>query len=229
MDAEYDPTKGLFGPALQKMRETSALRKQEAEVFDLCLPMKPIPHPPQTQRTGFAAGAAAARGREVGAGVQRKAAGQQACKQPRSESSKPWGKHSYAAVAARSRASNPRDGKKKKSSKSSSSSPPLKKNQGEMPQFRYPGCSQFSRVPFSTGFLTSGSTGKRAWAAENTVSPSTFSLHKNKVFSLAARPGAEGEAQKRNKNKNLSGSLTASRGSLHSPDGRAPLAGTGSE
>ncbi|KAK0156238.1 hypothetical protein N1851_000491 [Merluccius polli] len=29
MDATYDPTKGLFGPALEKMRETSTLRKQE--------------------------------------------------------------------------------------------------------------------------------------------------------------------------------------------------------
>lgn len=27
MDAPYKPTKGLFGPALQKMRETSTLRK----------------------------------------------------------------------------------------------------------------------------------------------------------------------------------------------------------
>ncbi len=31
MDAAYDPTKGLFGPALEKMRETSTLRKQEEE------------------------------------------------------------------------------------------------------------------------------------------------------------------------------------------------------
>lgn len=28
MDAAYDPTKGLFCPALEKMRETSTLRKQ---------------------------------------------------------------------------------------------------------------------------------------------------------------------------------------------------------
>ncbi|GLD48698.1 uncharacterized protein AKAME5_000263200 [Lates japonicus] len=35
MEAAYDPTKGLFGPALEKMRETSTLRKQEDEAFDL--------------------------------------------------------------------------------------------------------------------------------------------------------------------------------------------------
>lgn len=76
MDAEYDPTKGLFGPALQKMRETSALRKQEGEAFDLYLPRKQTPRLPQSQRTGFAAAAAAARGRQVAARVQRQAAGQ---------------------------------------------------------------------------------------------------------------------------------------------------------
>lgn len=36
MDASYDPTKGLFGPALEKMKETSTLRKQEGEAFNLC-------------------------------------------------------------------------------------------------------------------------------------------------------------------------------------------------
>ena len=35
MDATYDPAKGLFGPALEKMRETSTLRKQDGEAFDL--------------------------------------------------------------------------------------------------------------------------------------------------------------------------------------------------
>lgn len=41
MDAEYEPTKGLFCPVLQKMRETSALWKQEGGAFDLCLTRKP--------------------------------------------------------------------------------------------------------------------------------------------------------------------------------------------
>lgn len=67
MDVEYDPPpKGLFGPALQKMRETSTLRKHEGEAFNLCLPRKQNSCPPQTQRSGFAAAAAAARGRPGG-------------------------------------------------------------------------------------------------------------------------------------------------------------------
>ncbi|GLD57017.1 uncharacterized protein AKAME5_002869500 [Lates japonicus] len=49
MDAAYDPTKGLFGLALQKMRETSTLRKQEGEAFDLCLPRKHVPRPSRDQ------------------------------------------------------------------------------------------------------------------------------------------------------------------------------------
>lgn len=43
----YDLTKGLFGPVLERMRETSTLRKQEGEAFDICLSRKvdPSPHP----------------------------------------------------------------------------------------------------------------------------------------------------------------------------------------
>uniref|UniRef100_A0AAV2K2F4 GAG protein n=1 Tax=Knipowitschia caucasica TaxID=637954 RepID=A0AAV2K2F4_KNICA len=40
MDTAYDPTKGLFGPALEKMKETSTLRKEEGAAFNLCLPRK---------------------------------------------------------------------------------------------------------------------------------------------------------------------------------------------
>ncbi|KAL6467752.1 hypothetical protein MHYP_G00234290 [Metynnis hypsauchen] len=46
MDAAFDPTKGLFGPALEKMRETSTLRKQEDEAFNLCLPRRQGAHAP---------------------------------------------------------------------------------------------------------------------------------------------------------------------------------------
>ncbi|XP_075948857.1 uncharacterized protein LOC142951249 [Anarhichas minor] len=114
MDAAYDPAKGLFGPALEKMRETSTLRKQEGEAFDLCLPRKHIPRAPQTQRAGSAATATATRWRQEGARPYRQAAGQQTKQQPRSDNPKPWGKHSFAAVAARNRPPHPGDGKKKR-------------------------------------------------------------------------------------------------------------------
>ena len=70
MDAAYDPTKGLFGPALEKMRENSTLRKQEGEAFDLCLPRKEAPRPPQPARSGFAAAAVAARGKQASESLQ---------------------------------------------------------------------------------------------------------------------------------------------------------------
>ena len=114
MDAAYDPAKGLFGPALEKMREASTLRKQEGEAFDLCLPRKHIPRTPQVPRAGFAATAATARGRQGGARPHRQAASQQTNQQPRAENSKPWGKHSFAATAARNRPSHPGEGKKKR-------------------------------------------------------------------------------------------------------------------
>lgn len=37
MDAAYDPTKGLFGPAMEKMCETSTHIKHEGETFDLTM------------------------------------------------------------------------------------------------------------------------------------------------------------------------------------------------
>ena len=45
-NAAYDLTKGLFGPILERMKETSALRKQEGEACDLCLSreVEPSPH-----------------------------------------------------------------------------------------------------------------------------------------------------------------------------------------
>ncbi|KAL7851538.1 hypothetical protein AOLI_G00218940 [Acnodon oligacanthus] len=49
MDVAFDPTKGLFGPA--QMRETSTLRKQEDEAFNL----RQVPRPPQTGQQSFAA------------------------------------------------------------------------------------------------------------------------------------------------------------------------------
>ncbi len=81
MDAAYDPTKGLFGPALENMRETSNLRKQEDEAFNLCLPRKPALRPSsQLPRQGFAA-AAAARGRPMSSRTQRPGHGGQQASQ----------------------------------------------------------------------------------------------------------------------------------------------------
>ncbi|KAE8291639.1 hypothetical protein D5F01_LYC08995 [Larimichthys crocea] len=113
MDAAYDPTKGLFGPALERMRETSTQRKQEGEAFELCLPRKQIPRPPP--RTGFAAAAAAARGRQGDAGPSHRPGAGRGDQQPRAGNNKPWGKHSFAAVAAakRNSAQPQREGKKR--------------------------------------------------------------------------------------------------------------------
>ena len=63
-DAAYHPTKGLFSPALEKMRETSTLRKKEGEAFDLCLPRKQALR--FSSHTGYAAAAAVVRGRQPG-------------------------------------------------------------------------------------------------------------------------------------------------------------------
>ncbi|ROL48209.1 hypothetical protein DPX16_1646 [Anabarilius grahami] len=115
MDAAYDPTKGLFGPALEKMRETSTLRKQEDEAFNLCLPRKQTPRPlSQPARQGFAA-AAVARGRRTGARNMRPAlSGQNTDQRQRSDGSGPWGKHSFAAAEGRNRPPHPEERKKKR-------------------------------------------------------------------------------------------------------------------
>ncbi|KAL7853439.1 hypothetical protein AOLI_G00202830 [Acnodon oligacanthus] len=56
MDVAFDPTKGLFGPSLDKMGETSTLRKQEDDAFDLCLPRRQLrtghPTPQKERRSG---------------------------------------------------------------------------------------------------------------------------------------------------------------------------------
>ena len=115
MDAAYDPTKGLFGPALERMRETSTRRKQEGEAFNLCLPRKPNSQPQQVPRAGFAATAAAVRGRQSGVRMQRGAGGQQGAHQAKVENQRPWGKHSFAVAAAKNKPSHPGEGKKKRS------------------------------------------------------------------------------------------------------------------
>lgn len=115
MDMPYD-AKGLFGPALEKMRETSTLKKQEGEFFDLCLPWKPTLRPPQGPRASFAA--AAVKGRQWGCRPQREAADQRANQQPQQypqQNQKLWGENSFA-VAAKNRPQHPGDGKLKQMS-----------------------------------------------------------------------------------------------------------------
>lgn len=112
MDAAYDPTKGLFGPALEKMKETSTLRKQEGEAFNLCLPRKQPSRPVQVQRAA-PTGPTGPKVFRTGTGPQ-KTVGQQADQQQRSGNPKLWGKHSYAAVAAKNRSSCPEERRRKK-------------------------------------------------------------------------------------------------------------------
>lgn len=114
MDAPYDPTKGLFGPALEKMRETSTLRKQEDEAFNLCLPRKPAPRPPQPTQQGFSA--PAVRPRQGGVKAHRPPPPtQQPNQKPRGPNPGQWPKPSFAAVAAKNRPPQTMDGKKKRS------------------------------------------------------------------------------------------------------------------
>ncbi|KAK7907218.1 hypothetical protein WMY93_015830 [Mugilogobius chulae] len=84
MDAAYDPTKGLFGPALEKMKETSTLRKQEGEAFNLCLPRKQQPSRPVQAQRSTSTGQSGPRVFKTNTGPQ-KTAGQQAGQQQRSE------------------------------------------------------------------------------------------------------------------------------------------------
>ena len=113
MDAEFDPSKGLFGPAIDRMKQACDLRKKEGEAFNLCLPRKPAPRPPQPPRQGFAA---AARGRQQSYTRQAKPPPEERAENPevRNPRHKPWGKQSFAAAAAKNRPPNPPDGKKRR-------------------------------------------------------------------------------------------------------------------
>ncbi|CAL9692893.1 unnamed protein product [Knipowitschia caucasica] len=122
MDTAYDPTKGLFGPALEKMKETSTLRKEEGAAFNLCLPRKQPPRPAQPQRAG-PSGQTGPRVPRAGPGPQRGAtqhpgqhSNQHSGQQQRPGNSRPWGKHSYAAAAAKNRSSQSGESKKKRNS-----------------------------------------------------------------------------------------------------------------
>lgn len=152
---------GLFSPALEKMMETTTLRKQEGEAFDLCLPREHIPRPPPRQRAGFAA--AAVRGKQEGAKPQRQAAGQQ--------------------TAHKSHSENPNTKKKRSCPNPStlSSSPSNKQNKegGAKPQnfwFRGPECLQSSSGPLSVS-LPSHSRGGKSGTAVDIFFNSRHSQH----------------------------------------------------
>ncbi len=99
MDAEFDPSKGLFGPAIDTMKQACDLRKKEGEAFNLCLPRKPAPRPPQPPRQSFAA---AARGRQP---YTRHVKPEEWAENPEVKNPRPklWGKQSFAAAAAKRR------------------------------------------------------------------------------------------------------------------------------
>ncbi|KAJ8332968.1 hypothetical protein SKAU_G00418640 [Synaphobranchus kaupii] len=101
MDSPFDPfkVKGLFGEAVNSMQQACDLRKKQGEAFNLCLPRKPTPRQQPPPRSGFAA--AAAKNRTAAAKEPRGPNVEQAVsQQPRAPNQKPWGKHSFAAVAA---------------------------------------------------------------------------------------------------------------------------------
>ncbi|KAJ8333524.1 hypothetical protein SKAU_G00415320 [Synaphobranchus kaupii] len=101
MDSPFDPlkVKGLFGEAVNSMQQACDLRKKQGEAFNLCLPRKPTPRQQPPPRSGFAA--VAAKNRTAAAKEPRGPNVEQAVsQQPRAPNQKPWGKHSFAAVAA---------------------------------------------------------------------------------------------------------------------------------
>lgn len=119
MDAAYVPTMGFFGPALKRIRETSTRRKQEGEAFDLCLPHKIQSRPTQPPPAGFAAAAGRAKHSYR---AQKPGPAQQSGYQSKAENLRQWGKHSFAAMAARNKSSShPGERKKKHAAYSHSS------------------------------------------------------------------------------------------------------------
>lgn len=110
MDAQFDPSKGLFGPAIETMKRACDVRKKEGEAFNLCLPRKPAPRPQQPPRQSFAA---TARSRQPHTPYVKPEVRTEN-PEVRNPRSKPWGKQSFAAAAARNRPSHPPDGKKRR-------------------------------------------------------------------------------------------------------------------
>ncbi|KAL7886957.1 hypothetical protein AOLI_G00046780 [Acnodon oligacanthus] len=199
MDAPFDPTKGLFGPALEKMRETSTLRKQEDEAFNLCLPHRQVPCPPQAGQQSFAA--TAVRAKQGGIRAQRSApAAKQANQRPKAANPGPWGKHSFAAAAA----TTPFRRKEGAGGLTPHSLPPCnpyfpcKKEEAEGKM--QPHSHMFGGLPSVGGpsFHSSSSSrkggGTGAFQTRFKVSPSTqFRGQRNKECTVTAWPRAKGD------------------------------------
>ncbi|KAL6475051.1 hypothetical protein MHYP_G00160910 [Metynnis hypsauchen] len=203
MDVAFDPTKGLFGPALEKMRKTSTLRKQEDEAFNLCLPRRQIPHPPQAGQQSFAA--TAVRAKQGGVRAQRTApAGQQANQRPK----QPTLGHGENIPLRlwQLRTGHPTLQKERRSGRLEPSQPapfnpyfPCKKEEAEgkmqphSHMFRgFPNVRRFGDPNFSSSSSSRKRGGTGAFQTEFKVSPSTqFRGQRNKECTVTARPRAE--------------------------------------
>ncbi|KAL6483640.1 hypothetical protein MHYP_G00085120 [Metynnis hypsauchen] len=205
MDAAFDPTKGLFGPALEKMRETSTLRKQEDEAFNLCLPHRQVPRPPQSGQQSFAA--TAVRAKQGGVKAQRTApAGQWAKQRPRAANPGMWGKHSLRLWQIRT--SHPTPQKERINGRPDPHTaypfnPPSPEKRRKLGEKMQPHSHMFRGLPsvrnfgdphfsFSSSSRKVGGTG--AFQTEFKVAPSTqFRGQRNKECTVTARPRAEGD------------------------------------
>ncbi|XP_039897551.1 uncharacterized protein LOC120739743 [Simochromis diagramma] len=204
--------------------------------FNLCLPRKPNSQPQQVPRAGFAATAAAVRGGRSGVRMQRGAGGPQSAHQAKVENRRPWGKHSFAAAAAKNKPSHPGEGKRSGQPSTPATfgvTPPFSPKEKEgvrrgnqiTPRFRVSGSFQFTR---STLSVSSSSSGRTDLWTNGAVSPSTpkhsvcvtkhcpespdtslcFGGNKrNKMCISAARQFAKGRMSPQFQNKNKRKSL----------------------
>lgn len=102
LDAPVD-SGGLFGSAVAAMRQRCDLQKKEGEAFDICLPRKRAPRPPVPPRP-----VPPTRDRRfLNASRTAKPQGtEQTARPPAASNTKPWGKQSFAAAAAKSKVAN---------------------------------------------------------------------------------------------------------------------------
>ncbi len=95
--APVEPDQALFGPAVALMQQRCDDKKKEDEAFKLCLPRKTTSHQPPSRPPQILAG------QPYQNAARPKARNRPTSQQPSQQSnqpSKPWGKMSFAAVAA---------------------------------------------------------------------------------------------------------------------------------